>query len=938
MKSPSRRLRRLVGAGVAGLLVVGLAPVLASGVAQAASTGTNPPAFLSLNQTVIGTGQAGSAGGDIRIGASTDTFDAGDQITLQVAQPGVGTPTTAATAPENLNCNTQAGTQSLPGDRRFVSFAATPTASGPTGGTLTLLPGVAGSSTAAGLSGTIPGFCNVQDGGTKTDIFTFTVATSGPGPIVISNVRYDVGRGTGQVNNVGPTLRNFSTTTGPVRVFMFFSNVRNGVTTLTKANSADGVNNQSPPGTPPNNLDSNAWVTTVTLVGPPKTFAVTTGGAAQTRTISGITMTEQVADAWGAPGTINNTFCIDIASPPGAQFAASPALTVTGSGLATDLLQNVLVPDVGPGGTPNTRVSITIANNPANVLSSLTLNNLRLTIPGAVTGSVRVILTDCGDQFGPGGSLRGISATADANGGALATTSDPVPPAVNPLTTANTSFATIGNFSGPNPSDPNDLNRVPIFFLLLADRSGGNDRVATARVLQQEKYGIAGVNLNNSSLNGCAGLPLTNPVGITGTVGQSLPAGQQGCGGTRLALVGTADNFPDALSASYAAGRLGAAILLVRPTVDALSQVQLALTNLGVQTVLVLGGPAAVPDTVVDFLKSLNTSCTTNTQCGGPSNIVTNGDPRLAPGTKLSVARIQDPLNDTRYGTMRLLNILTGLPVSIPVVVQQVQPALFNQTGTPGAATGTSQAATTVSPANKCTTCRSAFLVSGTNFPDALAAGVRSYSRGIPMILTDPAALSPEARQTLRDLQTQQVYIIGGTAAVSQAVQDELVKATQDGGLGLAVARISGADRLATAVAIHSWATRASSNTTLPGSVVGTSFVSTVLLARGDTFPDSLTAAVQGRGSLFGVQSINGGIGTGTDPNKLNYCFFCEASILLTVDPNNLGATTASALTAVGSSNATSAPVNAIKCLGLQAAVSDAVCTASQNALAGITT
>ena len=247
MKSPSRRLRRLVGAGVAGLLVAGLAPVLASGVAQAASTGTNPPGFLSLNQTVIGTGQAGSAGGDIRIGASTDTFDAGDQITLQVAQPGVGTPTTAPTPAMNANCNTQAGGQSFTGDRRFVSFAATPTAAGPTGGTLTLLPGVAGSSTSAGANGTIPGFCNVQDGGTKTDIFVFTVATTGPGPIVISNVRYDVGRGTGQANNAGATLRNFSTTTGPVRVFMFFSNVRNGVTTLTKAHSADGVNNQSPP-------------------------------------------------------------------------------------------------------------------------------------------------------------------------------------------------------------------------------------------------------------------------------------------------------------------------------------------------------------------------------------------------------------------------------------------------------------------------------------------------------------------------------------------------------------------------------------------------------------------------------------------------------------------------------------------------------------------
>ena len=89
------------------------------------------------------------------------------------------------------------------------------------------------------------------------------------------------------------------------------------------------------------------------------------------------------------------------------------------------------------------------------------------------------------------------------------------------------------------------------------------------------------------------------------------------------------------------------------------------------------------------------------------------------------------------------------------------------------------------------------------------------------MILTDPAALSPEARQTLRDLQTQQVYIIGGTAAVSQAVQDELVKATQDGGLGLAVARISGADRLQTAVAIHAWATRIRATQGCAGSTVG---------------------------------------------------------------------------------------------------------------------
>ncbi len=125
------------------------------------------------------------------------------------------------------------------------------------------------------------------------------------------------------------------------------------------------------------------------------------------------------------------------------------------------------------------------------------------------------------------------------------------------------------------------------------------------------------------------------------------------------------------------------------------------------------------------------------------------------------------------------------------------------------------------------------------------------------------------------------MYIIGGTTAVSQAVQDTLTKATQDGGLGSGVARISGADRLATAVQVHQFATRAATNTTTPG--LSRDAVTTVLLARGDTFPDSLTAAVQGVGSLKGVQSINGGFGTGADPNKLNYGG--EASILLTVEP-----------------------------------------------------
>ena len=182
----------------------------------------------------------------------------------------------------------------------------------------------------------------------------------------------------------------------------------------------------------------------------------------------------------------------------------------------------------------------------------------------------------------------------------------------------NASFNNIGSFSGPNDS-VNDLNRVVLFFLLLADRSGGNDRVATPRILQQEKYGLSGEHLRSRT---CAARAPRSRSDLDDPLSRelALAPGQQACGGTRYALVATADNFPDALSASYAAGRIGAAILLVRPTVDALAQVQLALTNLGVKVVFVIGGPAAVPDTVVDFLKGLNTSCTTDSQCGGVSN------------------------------------------------------------------------------------------------------------------------------------------------------------------------------------------------------------------------------------------------------------------------------------------------------------------------------
>ena len=402
------------------------------------------------------------------------------------------------------------------------------------------------------------------------------------------------------------------------------------------------------------------------MTGPPKSFAVTSGGTATTtKTISGITITEKVTDAFGVRPQRRQHVLHRLATPAGVTFGASPSLSVTGSGISTDLLQSIVTTGVGPLGTANSRITITISNAPApGVLSSFTLNNVQLIIPRRDVGTVRAILTDCGDGVGPGGSLNGQLGTGDADGGALATGTDPAPPAVNTTAVSANTFTGIGNFSGPNDS-VNDLNRVVLFFLLLADRSGGNDRVATARILQQEKYGLVGRQSHFCRyrwLHGheSARSSRRRPSSAVARGSRSSP---------RQTTSPTRSRPRTPLVASVRRSCWFARRLTRWPRSSSPSRTLVS------STVLVLGGPAAVPDTVVDFIKGLPTSCTTSTQCGGVSNNFTNGDPRQVPGTKLTVARIQDPINDTRYGTMRLLNILTGLPVSIPVVVQQPTPA-----------------------------------------------------------------------------------------------------------------------------------------------------------------------------------------------------------------------------------------------------------------------
>lgn len=91
-----------------------------------------------------------------------------------------------------------------------------------------------------------------------------------------------------------------------------------------------------------------------------------------------------------------------------------------------------------------------------------------------------------------------------------------------------------------------------------------------------------------------------------------------------------------------------------------------------------------------------------------------------------------------------------------------------------------------------------AFLVRGDDFADALAVASIAAQEKIPVLLTTTATLNAEASGFFTARSTDDVYIAGGTGAVSDAVASSVT------GLGASVTRWAGADRYATGAKVVS--------------------------------------------------------------------------------------------------------------------------------------
>ncbi|HET6380386.1 MAG TPA: cell wall-binding repeat-containing protein [candidate division Zixibacteria bacterium] len=114
-------------------------------------------------------------------------------------------------------------------------------------------------------------------------------------------------------------------------------------------------------------------------------------------------------------------------------------------------------------------------------------------------------------------------------------------------------------------------------------------------------------------------------------------------------------------------------------------------------------------------------------------------------------------------------------------------------------------------------------VASGENFPDALTGAPLAFANDAPVLLVKAASLQPATLAELNRLDPEQIYILGGTVAVSTTVENQLKALSSTP----TVTRIMGADRYGSAAAV-------AGNAAFSGAT-------TVFLASGENFPDAMS-------------------------------------------------------------------------------------------------
>lgn len=454
--------------------------------------------------------------------------------------------------------------------------------------------------------------------------------------------------------------------------------------------------------------------------------------------------------------------------------AAVTALAIAGGGSL------LLAPPASAGAaevtvaTTNPFVNVSGTDQP---IGSIGLTEV--TAAGDVSTSVCVEIIGAGATFDTASALPTVTDNTDAVAGVVTRNTTQVSFPITTPGTAKTTFAiaglvldvgaTAGQITAKVGKVCGGTDYEAVINLAFAgtvDRIQGADRYATAVQIAENQFNCAGTG-GKGSLN------------------------------DKTVVITRGDTFPDALSASFLAGKNDAPILLTAPTTLA-PQTETALRVNGIKSVVLIGGTVALSAALETYIDNLAIY-----DCAGAPLVGT-----------MTVSRITGP---DRYATAQNVAESKGNAAAGSL-----------DEGIDGA----------------CGAVKTAIVASGENFPDALAVGGLAYTGStgacgdgvpLPLLLTPKATLSGAASGAITNLAIKQVILLGGPDAIAAGVQTAI-----DNIAGVSVVRVSGATRQATAVEI--------ANKLLGPAGVGGWNADGFLLSRPDTFPDALAAsALSGR-------------------------------------------------------------------------------------------
>lgn len=229
------------------------------------------------------------------------------------------------------------------------------------------------------------------------------------------------------------------------------------------------------------------------------------------------------------------------------------------------------------------------------------------------------------------------------------------------------------------------------------------------------------------------------------------------------------------------------------------------------------GAPVAYLATGGDFPDALTAAAA----AGGRGPVLLTGPAALPEATVTELGRLHPARVIAVGGTLAISN----------AVIASAQALLPSATVTRITGADRYDTAAQLSTATFSNGAPVAYVATGYDYPDALAAAAAAGGRG-PVLLARTSGLSGSALTELRRLHTSSIVVVGGSHAVSDPAFLAIAAAIPDASLS----RMSGADRFETAAAVA-------------GRTFGSgAAASIVYLATGQNYPDALTAAAAAGG------------------------------------------------------------------------------------------